>query len=113
VDGEPDARVVGMVAELRRCGDSFDHLLVVVRPPGAQVWLDDVLLGSDKFTRVGGFEVAQIRIESCPSFSLACNHRLTGLFGATLRGMDVLASFALTAITSKGCADPSDLTCVD
>jgi IgGFc binding protein len=92
---------------------NFDHLLAVVRLPGALVSLDDVALSSDKFTRVGGFEIAQISIDSCPFTSLACPHRLSGAFGATLRGMDVLASFALTPITSKGCADPSDLTCVD
>ena len=45
----------------------------------------------------GGYEVARVLLADCPPSKLVCTHRLQGRFGMTLRGMDVLASYALTA----------------
>ena len=57
----------------------------------------------------GDYEVARVLLEPCPPSKLVCTHRLQGRFGMTLRGMDVLASYALTAPSWKGCV----LDCVN
>jgi hypothetical protein len=52
----------------------------------------------------GGYEVARVRLEPCPPSQEVCTHRLQGKFGAALRGMDVLASYA-TTLPAWGCSD--------
>ena len=52
------------------------------------------------------YEVARVPLATCPPRELVCTHRLTGQFGMTLRGMDVLSSYALTAPSWPGCIDP-------
>ena len=57
----------------------------------------------------GGYEVARVPLPPCPASEQVCAHRLQGSFGMTLRGMDVLASYALTAPAWDGCIDPTRL----
>jgi hypothetical protein len=97
----------------------FDQVISVVRPTGTPVMpvmpvmLDDQAVADASFLPAGaGFEVAQVPVRSCPASNEVCPHHLTGHFGMTLRGMDVLSSYALTAPTFAGCVDLSDPTCV-
>jgi hypothetical protein len=93
---------------------NFDQLMAVVRPQGMAVMLDGAPIDDAAFAPAGGgFEVAQVPVPLCPVSKPVCTHQLTGKFGMTLRGMDVLSSYALTAPTFGGCADLSDPTCID
>jgi hypothetical protein len=57
--------------------------------------------------------VARVPLQPpCSASQQICLHRLQGRFGVTVRGMDVLASYALTAPAWAGCVDPLDLTCI-
>ncbi len=58
----------------------------------------------------GGYEVARVLLPTC--LESVCTHRLVGRFGMTLRGMDVLASYALTAPAWMGCHDEYDSSCI-
>jgi hypothetical protein len=93
----------------------FDQLVSVVRVAGSgAITLDGAMIAGGSFQAAGGgYEVAQVPLPTCPPSLGVCTHRLTGIggFGMTLRGMDVLASYALTAPTFKGCIDPSDPAC--
>jgi hypothetical protein len=92
---------------------NFDQLMAVVRPLGMAVMLDGAAIDDASFLPAGvGFEVAQVPVPSCLASKDVCTHRLTGRFGMTLRGMDVLSSYALTAPTFAGCIDLSDPTCI-
>ena len=51
----------------------------------------------------GGYEVAHVPLAAVPRERRVCTHRLQGHFGMSLRGMDVLASYALTAPAWGGC----------
>jgi hypothetical protein len=93
---------------------NFDQLMAVVRPQGMAVMLDGNPIDEASFAPAGtGFEVAQVPVPVCAVSKQVCTHRLTGRFGMTLRGMDVLSSYALTAPTFGGCVDLSDPTCVN
>jgi hypothetical protein len=92
----------------------FDQMIAVARLAGSAVSLDGALLDDRLFQPAGVvFEVAQIDLPACPDSAFVCTHRLTSpspAFGASLRGMDALSSYALTAPTFRGCvaagADP-------
>ena len=96
---------------------NFDQLVSVVRPaeqPEDTIMLDGTAISSSLFGPAGnGYEVAQVPIPPCGASMQVCTHRLSGgHFGMTLRGMDVLSSYALTAPTFAGCVDVSDPTCI-
>jgi|GEM_PF-2201854 len=84
---------------------SFDLLLEIVRPSGAEVLLDGTAIGGAMFQTVGaGFEIASVPLAPCTPTdgSGVCTHQLVsssknGGFGMSLRGMDVGSSFAFTA----------------
>jgi hypothetical protein len=89
----------------------FDQMVAIARLRNEPVWLDgEPVENHAPFVPAGGdYEVARVLLEPpCPPSKLVCTHRLQGRFGMTLRGMDVLASYALTAPSWKGCVDPSD-----
>ena len=91
---------------------SFDEMVAVVRKQGDDVMLDGTSLPVTMFSPAGsGYEVARLHLP-CATSEQVCPHRLQGKFGMTMRGMDVLASYALTALAWSGCHDPIDLTCV-
>jgi hypothetical protein len=83
---------------------SFDLLLEIVRPSGAEIDLDGTAVDGAMFKAVGpGFEVASIPLDPCipTDGSGVCTHLLVssskdGGFGMSLRGMDVGSSFAFT-----------------
>jgi hypothetical protein len=83
----------------------FDQMVAIVRMKNDPVSLDNVPV--DDFVPAGGdYEVARVLLQPpCPPSKLVCTHRLRGRFGMTLRGMDVLASYVLTAPSWKGCND--------
>jgi hypothetical protein len=92
---------------------NFDQLISVVRPQGTPITFDGALVDDAAFLPAGaGFEVAQIQVPPCGISQVVCTHELAGHFGMTLRGMDVLSSYALTAPTFAGCVDLADPTCV-
>jgi hypothetical protein len=83
---------------------SFDLLLEIVRPTGAEILLDGTAIRGAMFQAVGGtFELASIPLAPCipTDGSGVCTHLLissskSGGFGMSLRGMDVGSSFAFT-----------------
>jgi hypothetical protein len=101
----------------------LDTMIAVVRRVGEPVYLDGALISDKKapgdlspgpvFAPAGGgFEVARVSLEACPTSEGVCTHHLVGVgFGFTMRGMDVLASYALTAPTWP-CSDPTVMGCV-
>jgi hypothetical protein len=89
----------------------FDQVAAVVRKAGKPITLDGVPIPESLFAAAGGgYEVARVSIPTCDASERVCAHRLQGSFGLTLRGMDVLSSYALTMPTWIGCHDV-DLTC--
>ena len=96
----------------------FDQMIAVVRAqpeliPLQRAQAEPVLLDGapiEGWTSAGGgYEVARVRLEPCPPSQEVCTHRLQGKFGAALRGMDVLASYATTLPAwrcSDGALDP-------
>lgn len=88
---------------------SFDQMIAVARMAGDQVLMDGLAIEDVMFTPAGGgFEVARIPLLPCLATEQVCTHHLQGRFGVTMRGMDVLASYALTAPAWSGCIDPLD-----
>jgi hypothetical protein len=88
---------------------AFDQVAAIARMHNESVWLDGVAVEGALFAPAGaGYEVARVQLAACPPSKLVCTHRLQGRFGMTLRGMDVLASYALTAPSWRGCNDPLD-----
>lgn len=88
---------------------AFDQMVAIVRMRNELVTLDGIGVDSALFAPAGGgYEVARVLLPACAPSKLVCTHRLQGRFGMTLRGMDVLASYALTAPSWKGCNDPLD-----
>jgi hypothetical protein len=85
---------------------NFDHELAVVRPVGGSVQLDGGVISDAQFAAAGpAFEVARIAVPACYGASPSCVHRLQGKFGVTMRGMDDVCSYALTAPTWIKCLD--------
>ena len=93
----------------------FDQIAAVARKEGDPVTLDDSPIPDAEFTSAGGgYEVARVSLPSCPGSQGACAHHLKGgPFGVTVRGMDVLASYALTMPAWSSCRDTTDVSCVD
>jgi hypothetical protein len=92
----------------------FDQMIAVVRHAQVPVTLDDVPIDDSQFRPAGGdFEVAQIVLPNCPAADGVCVHHLAGEFGMTMRGMDVVASYALTAPTWSCSYGPDSPNCVD
>jgi len=97
---------------------NFDQLVAVARLKGAAVMLDGTPIDDARFVPAGSdddghtYEVARIPIGTCNPRDMVCTHRLTGQFGMTLRGMDVLSSYALTVPSLQDCKDMAILTCV-
>jgi hypothetical protein len=90
----------------------FDQTIAVARLVGDTVMLDGKMIDRALFSRAGGgFEVARITLDPCPPSEQACVHRLQGRFGMTMRGMDVVTSYALTAPAWAGCVDSLDPSC--
>jgi hypothetical protein len=91
---------------------TYDTALAVVRKTGQPVVLDDARLADTQFAPAGmGFEVGQIAVAACPAADGVCTHHLSGQFGVTMRGQDVLTSWALTVPTWAPCLDPDVSTC--
>ncbi len=79
---------------------NFDTLIAIVRTAGQPVYLDGARIEDSVFQAVGaGFDVARLPLEACSPEDGVCTHHLEGKFGFTMRGMDVLTSYALTAPT--------------
>jgi len=92
---------------------NFDTMMALARPESEAVYLDNARLEDSLFSSVGnGFEVARIPLETCRSEEVVCTHLLEGRFGLTIRGMDVLNSYALTAPASDFCNDSEDGSCI-
>jgi hypothetical protein len=92
---------------------NFDQVAAVLRKAGENVMLDGWVLDDSLFGPAGNeYEVALVPLPSCPGAEGACTHRLQGNFGVSLRGMDVLGSWAFTVPAWSGCADPSDGSCL-
>jgi hypothetical protein len=91
---------------------TYDTALAVVRSAGQPVILDDARLADALFAPAGmGFEVGQIAVDTCPLAAGVCTHHLSGQFGVSMRGQDVLTSWALTVPTWRPCLDPDVATC--
>lgn len=91
---------------------NFDYVVGVVRPRGEPIWLDGVQIGDRLFAPAGGeMEAATLQLSRCAAEHEVCTHHLAGRFGMTLRGMDVVCGYALTAPSWSGCA-PMNPTCV-
>jgi hypothetical protein len=85
---------------------SFDQVAAVARKGKDVVTLDNVAIPDSMFTPAGGgFEVARVPLPDCAPSQQVCTHRLKGLVGMTMRGMDIAASYALTAPVWGGCID--------
>src|SRR4029079_19417413 len=68
----------------------FEQVAAVARKGKNVVTLDGVALPDSMFTPAGGgFEVARVPLPDCPPSLQVCTHRLHGLFGMTMRGMDI------------------------
>jgi len=92
----------------------FDTMIAVARPMGQAVYLDGQRLMDAKFAAVGGgVEVARVPLTACAREDVVCTHHLEGQFGFTMRGMDVVCSYALTAPSWVPCGDPHAPGCVN
>jgi hypothetical protein len=84
----------------------FDQMIAVVRKGDQPVTLDGGRLDDTLFFPAGDeYQVARVPLDKCPASKLLCPHRLQGAFGMTLRGMDIVASYALTAPAWAACID--------
>lgn len=93
---------------------NFDTMMAIVRLAGQPVYFDGARIEDSLFEAVGGgFDVARIPLGVCPSAQGVCTHHLEGRFGFTMRGMDVLASFALTAPTWPCPGDTALTGCIN
>jgi hypothetical protein len=91
---------------------SFDTAIAIVRTAGEPIFLDGAPIEDSQFGPAGaGFEVARLPIVACAPADGVCTHHLEGKFGFTMRGMDVVASYALTAPTWP-CVDLSTTSCI-
>jgi hypothetical protein len=91
----------------------FDQTITIVRPTGLEVELDGTPVQDARFSAVGdGFEVTALPLGACHAPEGVCLHRLTAPgpgVGVSIRGMDVSASFALTAPGLLRCDSNSEL----
>lgn len=93
---------------------NFDHEAVIVRREQTPVSLDGRLINESLFVPAGAnFEVARVHIPPCVGSPDRCLHRLTGEFGLTLRGMDVVCGYALTPQPWVLCGGPDAVGCVN
>jgi hypothetical protein len=92
---------------------NFDTMIAIVRIAGEPVFFDGARIEDSLFEAAGaGFDVARIPLQPCPPAEEVCTHHLEGKFGFTMRGMDVLSSYALTAPTWKiPCDDAMAASC--
>ena len=91
---------------------SFDQVAAIARKGTDPVLLDGAAIDDSMFKPAGGdYQVARVPIEECLPSKQVCTHRLQGHFGMTLRGMDLVASYALTAPSWAGCIDSMDPFC--
>jgi hypothetical protein len=91
---------------------TFDSALAVVRKEQQAVFLDEGRVDEAAFAPAGGgFEVAELPLAACPAREVVCAHHLAGQFGVTMRGQDVLTSWALTVPTWRPCTDPDAKAC--
>ena len=91
---------------------SFDTQIALVRHMGQPVYLDGAALEDSLFAPVSGdFDVARVPIAPCARQDVVCTHHLEGQFGFTMRGMDVLCSYALTAPTWVPCSNVESAGC--
>jgi hypothetical protein len=91
---------------------NFDTTISIVRAVGVPLFLDGSPLDARFVSAGAGFEVAHLPIAPCPGAAGVCTHHLEGKFGLSLRGMDVLASYALTAPTWPCVAAKGAKNCV-
>jgi hypothetical protein len=92
----------------------FDTMAAIVRKTGKAVYIDGARVEESLFESVAdGFDVAHIPIEPCSPSDVVCTHHVEGQFGITLRAMDVVCSYALTAPTWIPCADPGVPGCLN
>jgi hypothetical protein len=97
---------------------NFEQVIAVVRHPRTLIQLDSKVIPDGAFHPAGGdFEVAQITLDPCAG--AVCTHHLEGMngdlngdFGMTMRGMDVVCSYALTVPTWVYCIDDTTPGCV-
>jgi hypothetical protein len=90
----------------------FDQVAAVARKGKNVVTLDGVVIPDSMFTPAGGgFEVARVPLPDCAPSLQVCTHRLHGLHGMTMRGMDIASSYALTAPAWGNCLDPFHDSC--
>jgi len=90
----------------------FDQVAAVVRRGKDVVTLDGDVIPDSMFTPAGGgYEVARVPMPECVASQQVCTHRLHGLVGMTMRGMDISASYALTVPVWGSCIDSSDPLC--
>ena len=90
----------------------FDTMIALVRRSGRPLFLDGAHLEESSFEPVGGgYDVGRLPIEACAASELVCTHLVEGQFGLTMRGMDVLAGWALTVPTWIPCGDPDQPDC--
>jgi hypothetical protein len=89
---------------------SFEHVVAIARERGQPVTLDGSPV-TGFVSAGGGFEVARVTLDRCDATEGACTHRLQGRFGMTMRGMDVVASYALTPPALSGCVDTANPLC--
>jgi hypothetical protein len=86
---------------------NFETWITIVRPPATPptappptVYRDGAPIEEGAFVPAGGgYQVVSLPLEACPPEAGACAHHLEGRFGLTMRGMDVLSSWALTVPT--------------
>jgi hypothetical protein len=92
---------------------NFDHELVIARRADTPIRLDGLPINDSLFLPAGDrFEVARVHIAPCVGAPDRCVHRLAGQFGLTLRGMDVVCSYAVTPQPWMRCDNPDTPGCI-
>jgi hypothetical protein len=100
----------GGVVQLFALPPNYDHEAAIVRRNdgnglAGRVTLDDQDITADFVAAGQGFEVARHGFPPCSGSAADCVHRLTGAYGLTLRGMDVVCGYAVTFPTWVNCID--------
>ncbi|HVZ71028.1 MAG TPA: IgGFc-binding protein [Polyangia bacterium] len=86
---------------------TYDSALAVVRKTGQPVFLDDARVDDTLFSPAGGgYEVGEVELPPCAPTDVVCAHHLAGQFGVTMRGEDVVTSWATTVPAWNVCTDP-------